>query len=149
MRDNSLARYLIDHGHDVTVLPTYLPHFLDEEPAVLKSPIFFGGINVYLQHKFPIFRKTPKWIDRLFDSQGLLRWAANRKGMTTARELGEITLSTFRGKNGPLAKEVDKVTDWFRTNGVPDVLLLSTVMLAGVGRVVSKELKVPTLAFLQ
>ena len=149
MRDNSLARYLIDHGHDVTVLPTYLPHFLDEEPAVLKSPIFFGGINVYLQHKFPIFRKTPKWIDRLFDSQGLLRWAANRKGMTTARELGEITLSTFRGKNGPLAKEVDKVTDWFRTNGVPDVLLLSTVMLAGVGRVVSKELKVPALAFLQ
>ena len=33
MRDNSLARQLIALGHDVTMLPTYLPHFLDEEDA--------------------------------------------------------------------------------------------------------------------
>ena len=31
MRDNSLARSLMDAGHEVTMLPTYLPHFLDEE----------------------------------------------------------------------------------------------------------------------
>ena len=50
MRDNSLARCLIDAGHEVTMLPTYLPHFLDEEPAADELPIFFCGINVYLQH---------------------------------------------------------------------------------------------------
>ena len=33
MRDNSLARQLMTNGHQVTMLPTYLPHFLDEEPA--------------------------------------------------------------------------------------------------------------------
>ena len=45
MRDNSLARNLIDAGHEVTMLPTYLPHFLDEENVAEEQPIFFGGIT--------------------------------------------------------------------------------------------------------
>ena len=40
MRDNSLARQLLALGHDVTMLPTYLPHFLDEEDANSDQPIF-------------------------------------------------------------------------------------------------------------
>ena len=149
MRDNSLARYLINHGHEVTMLPAYLPHLLDEESAGTESPVFLGGINVYLQHKFSFFRKTPKWLDNLFNSEFLLRWVAGKRGMTTPRELGEITLSTFRAKDGPLAKEVDKVIDWFREYGQPDVLILSTILLAGVGRAVREELNIPVIGFLQ
>jgi glycosyltransferase involved in cell wall biosynthesis len=149
MRDNSLARHLIKQGHEVTVLPAYLPHLLDEDRAVQQSPIFFGGVNVYLQHKFPFFRKTPRWIDQIFNSQTLLRWVAGKRGMTTPRQLGEITLSTLRAKDGPLAKEVDKVIDWFKEHGKPDVLLLSTVLLAGIGRAVREELGIPILSFLQ
>ena len=55
MRDNSLAHQLMANGHEVTMLPTYLPHFLDEEPAGGEQWIFFGGINAYLQHKFSLF----------------------------------------------------------------------------------------------
>ena len=149
MRDNSLARALMNAGHEVTMLPTYLPHFLDEEPASPDQPIFFGGINVYLQHKFAIFRHTPGWLDRAFDSKWLLRKAADRSHMTSGKDLGEITLSTFRGEDGPLAKEVRKVIDWFRKNGAPDVLLLSTILLAGIGRSLKRELGVPTYGFLQ
>jgi len=149
MRDNSLARHLIKQGHEVSVLPAYLPHLLDEEPAVQKSPVFFGGINVYLQHKFPLFRKTPRWLDQIFNSQTLLRWVAGKRGMTTPRQLGEITLSTLQAKDGPLAKEVDKVVDWFKEHGKPDVLLLSTVLLAAIGRAVREELGIPVLSFLQ
>ena len=150
MRDNSLARNLIDHGHDVTLLPTYLPHLLDEESAGSKNiPVFLGGVNVYLQHKFPFFRKTPKWLDHLFNSEILLRWVAGKRGMTSPRELGEITLSTFRAKEGPLAKEVDKVIDWFKRYGRPDVLILSTILLAGVGRAVREEFNIPVIGFLQ
>ena len=150
MRDNSLARHLIDHGHEVIMLPTYLPQLLDEKSAVSEnSPIFLGGINVYLQHKFPIFRKSPKWLDNLFNSERLLRWVAGKRGMTTPRELGEITLSTLRGKDGPLVKEVDKVIDWFKQFGKPDILILSTILLAGIGRVVRKELNIPVIGFLQ
>ena len=59
MRDNSLAKQLISQGHEVTMLPTYLPHFLDEDSATGDEPIFFGGINVYLQHKFLSSERRP------------------------------------------------------------------------------------------
>ena len=149
MRDNSLAKQLISQGHEVTMLPTYLPHFLDEDSATGDEPIFFGGINVYLQHKFSLFRKTPLWIDKAFDNKWLLKKAAARSGMTSSKDLGEITLSTFRGEDGPLVKEVNKVLQWFKKNGTPEVILLSTIMLAGIGKVLKRELKVPVLGFLQ
>jgi glycosyltransferase involved in cell wall biosynthesis len=149
MRDNSLARQLISLGHDVTMLPTYLPHFLDEEDASPDQPIFFGGINVYLQHKFSLFRHTPQWIDKAFDSKWLLRKAAARSGMTSSKDLGEITLSTFRGEDGPLVKEVNKVLTWFKEQGSPDILFLSTIMLAGIGKVLKRELNIPVYGFLQ
>lgn len=149
MRDNSLAKQLMANGHDVTMLPTYLPHFLDEEPASEEHPVFFGGINVYLQHKFSLFRRTPAWLDKAFDSKWLLRKAAAKSGMTSSKDLGEITLSTFRGEDGPLVKEVRKVLDWFKNQGSPDVLFLSTVMLAGIGKVLKRELGIPVFGFLQ
>jgi len=130
-------------------LPTYLPHLLDEPSSAKQTPIFFGGLNVYLQHKFRFFRKTPQWLDQIFNSQTLLRWVAGKRGMTAARDLGEITLSTLQAKDGPLAKEVDKVVDWFKEHGKPDVLLLSTVLLAGIGRTVREELGISVLSFLQ
>ena len=58
-------------------------------------------------------------------------------------------LSTFRGEDGPLVKEVRKVLDWFKTQGTPDVIFLSTIMLAGIGKVLKRELKVPVYGFLQ
>ena len=149
MRDNSLARQLMTLGHDVTMLPTYLPHFLDEQDASPDQPIFFGGINVYLQHKFSIFRHTPGWLDKALDSKWLLKKAAARSGMTSSKDLGEITLSTFRGEDGPLVKEVNKVLDWFKANGIPDTLFLSTIMLAGIGKVLKRELNIPVYGFLQ
>jgi len=149
MRDNSLARNLIDAGHEVTMLPTYLPHFLDEENVAEEQPIFFGGINVYLQHKFSLFRHTPEWLDKALDCKWLLRKASERSGMTSSKDLGEITISTFKAENGPLAKEVKKVVDWFKQHEKPDVILLSTILLAGLGRVLKQELEVPVYGFLQ
>ena len=149
MRDNSLARHLISHGHEVTMLAYLSSLTFWTKKSEFQDPIFLGGINVYLQHKFPIFRKTPKWLDSWFNSEFLLRWVAGKRGMTTPRQLGEITLSTFRAKDGPLAKEVNKVIDWFRDYGQPDILILSTILLAGVGRAVREELKIPVIGFLQ
>ena len=65
MRDNALAKGLHQAGHEVSMLPMYLPLQLDEERLGEEEapPIFFGGINVYLQQKIPFFRHTPGWLD--------------------------------------------------------------------------------------
>ena len=44
----------------------------DEEPADEEQPIFFGGINAYLQLKYSFFRHVPKWLDKALDSRPLL-----------------------------------------------------------------------------
>ena len=62
MRDNSLAKYLIKSGHEVSMLPTYLPLFLDENPATQELPIFFGGINVYFASEHGLLQGEPSII---------------------------------------------------------------------------------------
>ena len=80
MRDNSLARHLIDNGHEVTMLTAYLPHLLDEESAgTNNSPIFLGGLMCTYNTSSAIFRKTPKWLDNLFNHEPLLRWVAGKR----------------------------------------------------------------------
>ncbi|MDQ1257733.1 MAG: hypothetical protein QG656_2339, partial [Candidatus Hydrogenedentes bacterium] len=56
-RDAALLRALRRRGHDVMMLPMYLPIFSDTDGASTHSPIFFGGINVYLQQRFRLFQK--------------------------------------------------------------------------------------------
>ena len=82
-------------------------------------------------------------------ASGYLQAAAARSGMTSSKDLGEITLSTFRGEDGPLIKEVNKVLTWFKEQGSPDILFLSTIMLAGIGKVLKRELNIPVYGFLQ
>ena len=110
---------------------------------------FFWWSECLLTAQIPFFRKTPDWLDNLFNHEFLLNWVAGRRGMTTPHQLGEITLSTFRAKGGPLFKEVEKVIDWFKRYGQPDILILSTILLAGVGRAVREEFNIPVIGFLQ
>ena len=67
MRDNALAKELSRMGHDAVLLPLYLPLTLDESAASPDAPVFFGGLNVYLQQRFAWFRNAPRWMDRMLD----------------------------------------------------------------------------------
>ena len=109
VRDNALVKALRRLGHDALMAPMYLPPTLDEAPATTDAPLLFGGVNVYLQQKSSLFRKTPRWLDRMFDAPGLLKAAGARAGMTRASELGEITLSMLRGEEGNQLKELDRL----------------------------------------
>ncbi len=136
VRDNALVTELRRLGHDALLVPLYLPPILDEAPATGGAPILFGGLNAYLQQKVPLFRRTPRWVDRLFDAPGLLRAVGRRagSGLTSARELGEMTLSTLRGEDGNQVKELERLVDWLRTDGKPDVVCLSNALLLGLVR---------------
>src|SRR5215210_5827192 len=84
LRDNALVAALRRQGHDALTIPMYLPLTLDEAPTTEGAPVFYGGINVYLQQKFGWFRRTPRWLDRLLDAPALLRAAGQKAGSTRA-----------------------------------------------------------------
>ncbi|HPX86761.1 MAG TPA: glycosyltransferase family 4 protein [Candidatus Hydrogenedentes bacterium] len=149
LRDTALVRALRAQGHDVMLTPLYLPLFADDAALAEEVPVFFGGINVYLQQRFPFFRKTPAWLDRLFDASWLLRLAARQESSTSARDLGAMTLSMLQGKTGNQAKEVARLVDWLKDQEKPDVVHLSNALLLGLAPQLREELDCPVLCTLQ
>ena len=151
MRDNSLARELHRAGHDVTIAPMYLPLMLDETTlaGAESVPVFFGGINVYLQQKLAFFRHTPAWFDRLLNSAGLLKWAARRSHMTSARTHGEMMLEMLNVDASPLRKELDKLLDWLTGIVKPDLVCLSNALLVGFAGELRRRLGAPIVTFFQ
>jgi glycosyltransferase involved in cell wall biosynthesis len=133
LRDNALVAELRRLGHDALMVPLYLPVVVDEEPAAGDTPVFYGGVNVYLQQKSALFRKSPRWLDRLFDAPRVLRLAATRAGSTEARELGELTVSTLRGEEGRQIKELDRLAGWLAEER-PEIVCLSNALLIGLAR---------------
>src|SRR5438270_3029410 len=77
-RDNALVAALRKLGHQVTMVPLYLPLTLDETDQSAGTPIFFSGLNVYLGQKSAFFRQAPDWFHNLLASPKLLRWAAGK-----------------------------------------------------------------------
>ena len=150
LRDSVLARQMIKLGHDVMIVPMYLPVGIEQQERVDEVPIFFGGINVYLQQKWGLFRHTPGWVDRLFDSKRLLNWAGRRVGMTSARQLGRTTVSILRGEQGRQKKELHRLVQWLSEQpDRPDVVCLSNILLAGLVRGIKAKLGVAVVSLLQ
>jgi len=147
LRDDWLARALRDLGHDTVVAPLYLPMML-EKPGT-DEEVHMGGVNVYLQQKARLARHLPGWVSRLLDRPGFLRWVSRRGDMTSPRDLGAIAISILEGVDGRQAKEVEKLGEWARTIEEPDVIVISNVMLSGVGRQIGAELKRPVICTLQ
>ena len=83
-RDNALVHGLRKLGHSAIMVPLYLPLRLDEENQSADTPIFFGGINVYLEQLSPLFAKAPHWVHNLLSSPLLLKWAAGRAAKTSS-----------------------------------------------------------------
>src|SRR5262245_19700759 len=86
-RDNALASELLARGHDVTLVPLYTPTNTDET-NVSRDEVLFGGISIYLQQHVPLFRSTPRFVDRWLDSPRLIRALASRSLSTDPRLLG-------------------------------------------------------------
>jgi glycosyltransferase involved in cell wall biosynthesis len=149
LRDNALVTELRRAGHDVTMVPLYLPLTLDESNQSAGTPIFFGGINVYLDQKSALFRRCPRWLHRLLAAPGLLKWAGGRAAKTRPDDLGDLTLSMLRGEEGKQARELDELIAWLKTQDRPDAVLLSNSLLAGMLRRLRDELKCPVVCMLQ
>jgi glycosyltransferase involved in cell wall biosynthesis len=147
-RDNALAAELIARGHEVTLVPVYTPTRTDE-PNVSRSRVLFGGISVYLQQLSPLFRKTPRVLDRLWDAPGVIRAFAARAVSTDARVLGDLTVSMLQGEHGVLRKEFDKLVEWCAGEARPDVINLPNSLLIALAAPVRAALRRPVCCTLQ
>jgi glycosyltransferase involved in cell wall biosynthesis len=148
-RDNALVAALRKLGHDPLMLPLYLPLTLDEADQTLGAPIFFSGVNVYLEQKLPSFRRAPAWLHRVLASESLLKLLGRLAGKTRAEDVGELTVSMLRGEEGNQAREVDELVRWLKASHRPDVISLSNVLLCGMARRLKTELCAPVVCMLQ
>jgi glycosyltransferase involved in cell wall biosynthesis len=150
LRDAALAKAIIKLGHECLTVPLYLPLPGGQSDSTDISPIFFGGLNVYLQQKSAFFRKTPRWLDRFFDSPRLLGLLGRMAGMTSAKDLGETTISMLRGEKGRQIKELHRLIDWLDTHeNRPDIICLSNILLAGLAKSIKQRLGAPVACLLQ
>ena len=148
LRDNALAAELLRRGNDVILTPVYTPTKTDEK-NVSADQVFFGGISVYLEQHSAFFRRTPRFLDRLWDSQWALRLATRRQIKVDAKSLGEMTVSMLRGEHGYQSKEIDKLLEWLRTEPRFDVINLPYSLLLGLVAPLKRALGSPIAVTLQ
>jgi len=149
LRDNAFVKTVRAMGHQVLMVPLYLPLTLDEPDQTGNTPIFFSGISVYLRQKSGLFRYAPSWIDDVFASPRLLRWAAGRAAKTRAADLGDLTLSMLQGELGNQARDLELLLNWLKAQPRPDVVCLSNALLIGMVRALKQELGAPVVCTLQ
>ena len=148
-RDNALVAALRQLGHPTVLVPLYLPLRLDEPDQSAGTPVFFGGVNVYLEQKAAFFRSAPRWLHDLLSAPALLDWTARFAAKTRPEDVGELALSMLRGEQGHQARELQDLIAWLKTRPRPDVVCLSNAMLVGVVRQLKLELGTTVVCTLQ
>jgi len=130
MLDNALARAILRLGHDCMLVPVYTPIRTDEENVSLDR-VFFGGVNVYLQQKFPFLAYLPSWFDASLNNPALIRRLTSKAGETSPKLLGALSVSMLRGMEGRQRKEVIRMCDWLQASIQPDAILLTNLLIGG------------------
>ena len=147
-RHRNLVREFKRQGHTPLIVPMYLPLSF-EVSDTLKSPIFFGAINVYLEEKYSFYNKIPNWIKHCLESRALLRWISKKTGSTDPDGLEEMTLSIMRSDGGKHEHELNRMLSWLQTDVKPNVVHLSNGLLIGIGVKIKQALSIPVFVTLQ
>ncbi|RMF87118.1 MAG: hypothetical protein D6741_20975, partial [Planctomycetota bacterium] len=143
---STLVKALQAAGCRSVVYPLYTPVHSDIRLAP-DGPLFFGGVNVYLQQRFALFRKTPRWLDAWFDRPRLLLrlGGASAEGSKTT---GDILLSMLAGEEGCQRKELHRLLRALEANEVPAIVHLSNALLLGIAEGVRRRLGTPVVCSL-
>lgn len=147
LHDNTLAAELLRMGEDVFLVPIYTPLRTDEVD-VSQRKVFFGGINVYLQQKWALFRRSPPWLDKLLDHPALLATISRLSGSVDPTQLGDLTVSMLQGEHGNQRKELEKLVAWLLDEVQPDVVHLSNSMMLGLARMIAQRCGPPVVCSL-
>jgi len=147
LRDHLYAQALRRAGHDVVIMPLYLP--LAGKSLRADTPLFFPATSYYVAQKYFGNRKMPRAVGKILESPLMLRLAALFSGTTSAKGLEQMTLSMITGDNAHFAEQAEKLVDWIAGHGRPDVVHLSTSMLIGVAKAIKSRIDIPVVCSLQ
>ncbi|HET6372748.1 MAG TPA: glycosyltransferase family 4 protein, partial [Candidatus Polarisedimenticolia bacterium] len=148
LHDNTLAAAIRKQGHEIVLIPTYTPMRTDERD-VSRPGVFYGAVNLYLQHHSALFRHTPRLVDRLLDHPALLGWASRKGAATSAADLGDLTRSVLEGEEGNQRKELLRLVAWVRDEFRPDIVHLTNSMFLGLAAPLKRALGVPIVCSVQ
>lgn len=149
LRDHALIRALRSRGHDALMAPLYLPLVTDREASNPELPVQAGGIRLYLQEKMPWLRYVPQFLLPGLNSPALLKFASRFMGMTSAKDLGRMTLGALAGEQGNQWPEWKRTLDWVQKEAKPDVISLSNSLLMGLCPAIERDLRLPIIVSLQ
>lgn len=148
MKDNTLANALNKLGHECLLIPCYTPLRLDE-PLATSTPIFLGGLTMYLQQQYGWVRRIPRFLSRWLSARWLLKKVSGSAVKIDAAQLAPMTVSMLRGVEGNQRSEVRRLVDWLARDFKPDVILLTNVLLSGIVPLLKRRLGVPIVTTLQ
>jgi glycosyltransferase involved in cell wall biosynthesis len=138
LRDNRIVAELHRIGADVVAIPLYTPIRTDERVATT-VPIHFGGVSLYLAHRWRPLRHLPRPVRRALDHPWLLRALSRHAVKTDASELVALTLSMLDGEAESMRAHRDDLFCTLRT-ARPDVVVLPNLLFAGLAAPLRREL---------
>lgn len=146
-RDNLQALALRKAGHEVVIMPLYLP--LKQASFQGDVPLFFPATTYYVEQKMFGNRRMPSWMKRMLGSDTMLDMASSLSGTTSAEGMEDMTLSMIEGEGLAFEENVKQLIDWVMQSEKPDVIQLSSSLLLGIAKELKKETKLPIVCSLQ
>ena len=146
-RDNLQANALRKAGHEVIIMPLYLPFKYPSFKA--DTPLFFPATTFFAAERYFKKGSVPRWLSRVLESKWMLRIASSFSGATSADGLEDITLSMIFGANAAFSEQVKIMIDWIEHHEKPDVIHLSTTLLIGVAKAIKQRINIPVVCSIQ
>lgn len=146
-RDNLQADALRKAGHNVVIMPLYLP--LRQKTFRADTPLFFPATTYYTEQKFFRNKQMPKWLQRITGSDAALKVASSLSGATSAEGLEEMTLSMITGDDSAFVEQIKPMIDWIKHSEKPDIIHLSSTLLLGIAKTLRQHFTIPIICSVQ
>ena len=148
MRDNTLASALLRLGTEIMLVPTFTP-IRTEETDVSLDRVFLGGIQVYLEEKWPALRHLPKAVRRVLDHPRLLRAFSTVSLERRRAGDGALAVSLLRGEAGRHRSEMQDLAEFVGTTLETDLVNLTNLLISGFVPALKERCDLPVVVTLQ
>ena len=146
-RDNLYAQALRNAGHDVAIMPLYLP--LTDQSFHADTPLFFPATSYYIAQKYFKKGKMPRIFEKILDSPAILHLASSLSGTTSAKGMEQLTLSMIKGDDRNFIKQTEKLIRRIGNHDRPDIIHLSSSLLIGIAKAIKNQINIPIVCSLQ